>query len=476
MSVEPIGLISFLVALICLLFGYQSVFIAFTIATVFGAAAAMLIGGANIQPAHFMLGFVLFAVVSRKREMALLLQSVSFGTPGFWFACLTGYGIVSAIFMPILFAETTRIIPLGVSEYADTGGAVPLGRVSSNFTQSVYLIAGLLCFAITYAIGSTWSGFQAVVKAVLLLVFANIIFAVLDVLTYQTGTGWLLEFVRNARYTLHIETEVSGLKRIVGSFPEASAFARMTLGTLAFSAVLAICGWLPAITVTLAIISLVLVIMSTSSTGLVGAPPLMAILYAFAVFRRGFRTNQPVMSSLLLCLPLLAIAAALAIYLNERAFSAVSQYFDILVFSKANSSSAIERGMWNSSGLQNFYDSYGLGVGLGSARTSSYPIAILSNVGIPGLIFYLLFMSMMLGAKRGSQYSFASDVRLAARMGCIALTIGDLVASPVVEQGLFFYILAGLACAMPESQDAALRAPPQASSLRPSTERATSHG
>ena len=48
-----------------------------------------------------------------------------------------------------------------------------------------------------------------------------------------------------------------------------------------------------------------------------------------------------------------------------------------------------------------FSISYGLGVGLGTSRTSSFPVALLSNVGLPGMIFYLLFAAMAFLRRRG---------------------------------------------------------------------------
>ena len=50
------------------------------------------------------------------------------------------------------------IIPLGASKYPDTGGAVPLGPVSSNLTQAVYLTADLVTIILVVAIGSTHAG------------------------------------------------------------------------------------------------------------------------------------------------------------------------------------------------------------------------------------------------------------------------------------------------------------------------------
>ena len=94
----------------------------------------------------------------------------------------------------------------------------------------------------------------------------------------------------------------------------------------------------------------------------------------------------------------------------------------------------------------------GLGVGLGTVRTSSFPVALLANVGIPGTIFYVLFAVSAFFRRRGTPRSFPSDVRMAARNACLALIIGDTFAAPNVEQGLVFYVLAAVACAEPERE------------------------
>src|SRR5262249_51825705 len=157
-------------------------------------------------------------------------------------------GVASAALAPRLLTGNIVIFPIGSSDYASTGSTVPLGPVSGNLTQSIYLIADLVCFAITAAIASTPAGFQTISRALLVCAAANILLAFLDIGTYNTGTGWLLDFMRNAQYTLRFDDEVSGMKRIVGSFTEASAFARTTLGLAAFTGTLWVCGRTPALT------------------------------------------------------------------------------------------------------------------------------------------------------------------------------------------------------------------------------------
>jgi len=456
MSIEPIGFLTIIVGLLCLQFGYLATATTFVVTTLFGAAAAVLIGSANIQPAHLFLAFVAATALTRRRELASAVMAIRMPRPGFWLTCLVLYGVITGIVIPRLLEGSTQIIPLGVSEYADTGSTVPLGPVSSNFTQGVYMVADLVCFTMIVAIGSTYAGFAAVARALVAYAAGNVLFALLDLGTYSTGTQWILEFMRNARYALHIEEEVSGLKRIVGSFTEASTFAHSTLGALGFTGTLWLCGRRPALTGTLALASLVLVVLSTSSTGLAGTPPVLLILYATALMRCGVNLSKPFSSAAVLCAPLLVVAAILATQLDEEAAKPLRNYLDELIFNKSISASGIERASWNTFALQNFFDSYGLGVGLGTARTSSFPLALLSNVGVPGSIFYLFFVASALGRRRGTPRTFPADVRLAARNACLGLIIGDIFAAPTVEQGLLFYVLAGMACAEPERNTADL--------------------
>jgi hypothetical protein len=138
------------------------------------------------------------------------------------------------------------------------------------------------------------------------------------------------------------------------------------------------------------------------------------------------------------------------ISLDDAASQTVRNYFDLLIFNKSSSDSGIQRDSWNTFALQNFFDSWGFGVGLGTVRVSSFPLALLSNVGVPGTILYLLFVATSLGRSLGTPRSFPADVRLAARNACLALIMGDALAASTVEQGLLFYILAATACAEPE--------------------------
>ncbi|MDI7862989.1 hypothetical protein MRS76_13580 [Rhizobiaceae bacterium n13] len=455
MGIEPIGMFTVLLGLYCLALGPDASIRVFVPLALLGAAAAFVLGSASVQPAHLFLMFVALTVFRGKGGMGPALRTLQFGSPGFWLACLVVYGALTAYFAPRLFADATAIIPLGVSEHPMSGGGVPLGPVSSNLTQTVYLVADLLCFMMIVTVGSTPGGFRAIVAGLLAYAFFNIVFALLDLVTSAVGAQDMLQFMRNAQYTFHDNETVNGMKRIVGSWPEASAFAGTTLGAFGFTATMWLCRRASRWTGPLGLLSLIFIILSTSSTGLVAAPICLVILYATAVMRSGVGADCSHSSMTVVFVPLLVTVSALVIVLHEEIYNTVHNYVDLLILSKATSSSAIERGSWNTYGLQNFIDTFGFGAGLGTARTSSFPVALLSNVGVPGTLFFLLFAVTALGSTNAAARTFVSDVRLSARNGCLCLLVGSFVAGPTVDLGLLFFVLAGLAASRPADEDVA---------------------
>lgn len=447
MSIEPIGALTILAGLICLWLGTGALVHGLAVTAVLGAAAALFIGGANVLPGHLMVAFLAFGVLSRRREAAGAIRALHPNEPGFWFACLVAYGVASAILMPRVLAGVTQIIPLGTSVFEDTGSTVPLTPVSSNLTQSVYFCATLLCLLTLTAIASTRQGFSVVLSAVLAYCVANLAFALIDVATYVAGTQDLLSFIRNARYTLHTDSEVAGMKRIVGSYTETSVFARSTLGVFGFTGTLWLYGVRRALTGSLAASSLVLIVLSTSSTGLVGAPVMLLLLYATAFVSLVQGRASRNVGLFVIHAPVIGLAVVLLLLLNPEATAQVRGYVDLVVLNKAESNSGVERSSWNVISFQNFLDSWGLGVGLGTARASSFAVSLLASVGIPGVLFFTVFALECFLRPRGVIGSLEAHTAIAARNGYAGLLLGDLLVSPVIDQGLLFSMFAALAIA-----------------------------
>ncbi|RWR33775.1 hypothetical protein D2T29_05800 [Sinirhodobacter populi] len=458
MSIEPIGLFVIGIGLLCLFADYRNVLVLTIFATVFGAASAMFLGSGNIPPGHVLLGLCAVAILSRKESCTAFLRVLHPDRPGFWLASLVIYAVATAFLYPRVMASWTEIVPLGSTEFDSAGSTVPLGPVSGNITQSIYMIANLLCFALVAAAAASPAGFRAAVAGLLAYAIGNTFFAVMDLATYFTGTADLMGFMRNARYTLHTEAEAEGLKRIVGAFTEASSFARSSLGVLGVTGTLWLCGYKPRLTGVLALASLVLTALSTSSTGLAGIPVALGLLYLTALSRCGTAPRAWFSTAAVMAIPLIALLLTLTLLLQPAILAELHGYFDRILLSKMDTDSGVERSSWNSYAIGNFFDTAGIGVGLGTIRSSSLLTGLLGGVGVIGTALYAVFFATAFLRNPGPKGSFPTDVRTAARNGCLCLMAGDLMVATTIDQGLFFYVLAGIAAARPEEAAAPSRA------------------
>ena len=448
MSIEPVGLATLVVGFACLLFGWRFSVYALAVASLLGAAAALFFGsGGQVQPAHLLLAFVIPTVLCRRDALAAALRGLAFPRPGFFLAFATAFGVAGAMLLPRVFAGATAINAIGQSAVGTSIMLTPLAPVGGNLTQTIYFVADLACFLTVMGAGALRGGPLALARAMVAYAALNIAFALVDLATYYTGTSALLDPVRNTQYVLHLDEVTNGLKRIAGSFTETASFSTATLGALGYTATLWLHGRWPTLTGTLAAASVVLLVLSTSSTGLVGGLMLLCLLYGTALRRiafggRGRRSR--IAAVVVVGAPLAAVTAIAAVVLIPSASVEVADYLNVLLFDKASSQSGVERASWNAAALQNFLDTNGFGAGLGSVRASSFPIAVLANLGLPGVVLFAAFFWQALVQATGSSDSDA-DFRVAARNGCYGLLLAAAVSGALVDLGLPFYFLAGLA-------------------------------
>lgn len=454
MTLEIFGIVTVLVGLICAWQGTTLSVYALFVSTLFGAAAAVLLpslGGANIPPAHLLLGFVTLGALMRRRERALVIDALLFPKAGFWLALTILYGALSAWFLPRIFTGATYVFAVARTSFGPGITLVPLGPVSGNITQPVYLVADLVCFVVVHAFGRTPEGFEATVRAALAYALANLIFGALDLATYSTGTSDLLLFMRNANYAMMVDNEVSGLKRIAGSFTEASAYAYATLAAFSFSASLALSDRYRAVAGAIAAASLVALAMTTSTTGYLSLAAVLVLLYASGAIRTMIGTVTAPTLAFLILLPLACVALVLAILLQDTLLFAVQDFYDRAVGQKLASSSGVERTSWNTQALKNFADTWGFGVGVGSVRASSFLTAVPASMGVIGSALYAAFLMQLFGrSPPGVLNDRARDVRRAARVTCIGMLVAASVAGTLVDLGLSFFLFAALATTAPD--------------------------
>src|SRR5262249_29160891 len=136
-----------------------------------------------------------------------------------------------------------------------------------------------------------------------------------------------------------------------------------------------------------------------------------------------FGRVRPQMLIFLACAPMLMALVVILICLNDASYAYVSNLLDTIVFSKMSSGSGIERSTWNSQALQNFLDTFGFGVGNGSVRASSFPVAVVASLGFPGALTYGVFLLMVWFRRSKPTSPVLAGTQRAAKSACLAWVI-----------------------------------------------------
>lgn len=448
MSIEVIGIVAVLIGLVALYCDQSFIIYVFVCSTLLGSAAALVLdsfGGASIPPASLLLVFVVFRLMRDPSVFRGSLQAIGFGRPGFWLVVTVTISVASAFLLPRLFAGEVFVFPARPqSPYPEL-----LWPANSNLTQSVYFVGDLVCFVLVSGFASRGSGTRVLLNAALIAAILNLTFAALDVLTYSTNTAELLSFIRNAKYVIFTDDQVAGFKRIIGSFPEASTFGGNTLGYFALALRLWLLRIYPRLTFTVMLLSLLAMLLATSTTAYVGLGIYLAFLYCEILFRSLSRPLTPQMQVFIWGTPLLLMIIILFVAVTDAGWAYFKGLADLFVFDKLNSASGEERSAFNRLAIQNFFDTYGFGVGNGSVRASSFLVAVIANLGILGAVPFAIFMMNMFlgGGKEDTLDPLSYPIRAAAKSMCLAWLIAASISSSQVDLGLVFYTFAALACA-----------------------------
>jgi hypothetical protein len=452
MTVELIGGIALVFGLFGLFLEPAFMVYVFFASTLLGAAAAIIlpaVGWTTIQPAHLLLGFLTLKLMNSRDIRDGALRSVTIGRPGFWLLVTLVYSTITAFLLPRLFSGQTwafAVRALGPNNYAE-----PLAPTTSNLTQSIYFIGNFVCFFVLCGFASSYSGQKSLARAALACVILNLAFVVLDLVTYSTNTAELLSFIRNSTYTTLSDSEVAGLKRIVGSFVEPSSFGYWTLGYFAFTTSLWLSGVATRLMLSLSCLSFVSLLLSTSTTAYVGLAAFLFVQYAVIGMKMLVRPVGTQMMVFIIAAPFILSVVVVLICLNDSSSAYVGNLLNTMVLNKLSTASGVERSSWNSQAIQNFIDTYGFGAGNGSVRASSFPIAVIASIGIIGTVTYGLFlMGIWLSQNRPADPELAA-IQTAARSACLAWLIAASASAGFIDLGLPFFAFAALACADPRT-------------------------
>ena len=444
----------------CQLGGYRRTVLAMFALIVLASASAVdlpALGGASITPANFFLLFYLLRLISMRDGVRQLTNEIEPRRPLFLFLLLILWIVGSALLLPRLFEGQVAVFSLSRSLDND-GGTMPLAPTSGNISQAVYAIGGFLAACATSAYARKPGGYQAMLSAIVLVTSLDIFFAFFDLVTGITHTGFLLDFIHTASYAFLTDDELGGLKRISGTFSEASAFATFSLCLLGTNFALFVANVRPRFTGPASVLLFLLIVLATSSAGYAGLAVILVGFLVYAAFAALLGKGRA--PKLALFVVGGGIVVVGLVYLLLPPVAAVAQkVIEESLLSKSTTDSALERGSWNTQAWQVFLDTHGLGAGIGTTRGSNYFLVLLSNLGAIGFgLFVLLMLKTTLARLSPRLQSEERAIIWAARVGTLVTLVPSILVGTVYDLGTLFYALLGIA-----ASGAAVAAPKRAS-------------
>jgi hypothetical protein len=409
---------------------------------VFAATAAVeltALGGAPLTPSVTFLGFLIFHALRVTTPGAF--REVHPAT--FWlFACVL-WGLIGALLWPRLWAG--EVLVYGVDRLSGDLAVkeMSLRPGSGNITQTAYVLGSTMGFVCMRRLISR-DAIDFFGRAVLLLGAVDCGAALLNLAEFYLHLPPMLVYVRTANYAMFGAYEEAGLMRIQGTFAETSAFASFSLPLFAFAMTLWVRQYESRYAGAVAGILLTLLLLSTSGTAYVGMSMYMST-FLVRMFWKGLTRGQIPQWRVFCLLGLGGVAWLLAIFVFETKLAGgIEHLVDRAVFGKLASKSGIERAAWNSSAWSAFVETYGLGVGLGSTRASSWLMSLLASLGVMGVLLFgrFLFVLYSLRPRRGEALH---PVVIAAREAMLCSLLTSSVSGSSFDLGIIFYSMAAAA-------------------------------
>jgi len=410
-----------------------------------GASAAMNLSGlGSLSLTDFCVVALWFSILWRPVGISHILWTLKPGQPGFALLLMILFGVVSAFFFPRVLSDSTDVYVFAKRGESIISVLIPLQPIGANTNQIARLIIAASSFVLLATFFRKFGKTNHVLHAMILASVLHIFLSVLDVTSHALGFPQLLNFIRTSSAMMLDNQIILGIKRMTGGFPEPSSFSYYTIGLYGFW----LRYWFQPQSARLAgfmlIAMIVLLIRSTSTAALVCMGVFTALFFAFHVAKIA-RDRKAALVYLVAGFLTPAIIGAFTI-----AYSFIPELqslLDQILFSKASSDSGVERMMWNSQALVNFYETYGLGTGIGSVRSSSWLTSTLGSMGIIGFGLYMWFIGSALTMRPPFEHrlSQTSHIVAALQSGAAAVFLQSLITKPYPNLEVPFFAMAGVA-------------------------------
>jgi hypothetical protein len=351
-------------------------------------------------------------------------------------------GAITTFIMPKLFVEEVVVYPM-----KQAWGADLLRPTLQNFTQLSYVtISVMTVFAVTLLADEPRFA-ESLLRSILAGGVICIATGLIDLAAASAGMESLIEPFRNADYAFLTKDEIAGAKRIAGFTPEASAYGPMCVrfaGAIALLRGLYAEGFQRIFATVTAIVLVVMAVLSTSSSAYLGLA-VLGVAYAANWVRRGVLSSELGQRGLMAELFAgLCIVAVLVFILAARAdlFDPLLRVVDEVVFNKALSDSFYERSRWNTVAWETIASTWGLGVGFGSTRTSSW-FAAIGSAGLIDAGCMAIFLVQTFMRRPHWQAPLSTELLAGLKLSLLPALAMAGVASPGQDFGLWMAVAFG---------------------------------
>lgn len=420
-------------------------------ASLFNGSAAILLpalGDSSIPPVQVALAFVLLRILMPGSTAVGELPDAIRANR--WLVLFAVYGIASAFVLPRVFAGVFNVYPMFFRAPGYQFAAIPLRPTAQNMTAAFYML-GTLLTALSAWIACRRQGMgQTLITSLVVIAWVHAVLGLAGVALRGTPSEAVLELFRNSSY-LQLDHQIGDFVRIRGIFPEASAYAAFGFTLFAANSEL----WYHSIrgraTGWAAIAMGSVLFFSTSSTAYFALAAYGLFFWLRLVALPGIANTAKLPPALAL-LGTLTVLASLALIISPALVDSIFDVLRSMTIEKSSSDSGLQRLYWTRQGWSLFLQSYGLGVGPGSFRSSSILFAILGSMGVIGISSFLIHLSVVLQPWRHSTWGLspnaAENLGGALASAAVFSIVPALVNSATAVPGTSFAILAGASLAL----------------------------
>lgn len=448
MTITIFGVVVLLIGCLLLVRGSKVAMLSFVMlmSLMSGAGAFVLtgLGGSTVPPAAAAMPFLIVRCLLPGQQNSALGDAVR---ANLWLVLFCLYGSFSAYVLPRIFAGAISVTPLRPIPTGDPFVTFPLAFSAQNMTVSAYLLLTMMAGICAYSVSRTSGAARRIARMAAIVAILHATFGFASVLFAGTPLAAVLEFFRNGFYA-QLDQTVSGLVRMNGIAPEPSGYA--SFGFIYF--VLNTELWLRDVDVRWTrFASLFLgsaLLMSTSSTAYVGLGgyAIIAGLRAMAFPGSVSLVKSLALASLVL---IAAIGVVIVLIAMPELADVVGRVATRVLLEKGDTLSGEQRMFWALQGFHAFWSTGGLGIGMGSFRSSSILTAILGSTGAIGILTYFAHLLRVFQPLRQSTYGVGGGLEqrlgVAASWTVVAIVIPAAATAATPDPGMIWGMLGGLA-------------------------------